>query len=41
MKKFLLGILTGLILAVLTGIVFIFSAMRLGEGARPYLTAQL
>jgi hypothetical protein len=31
MKKFLLGILTGLILAVLTGIVFIFSAMRLGE----------
>jgi protease-4 len=31
MKKFLIGILTGLILAVLTGIVFIFSALRLGE----------
>ncbi|HYP05454.1 MAG TPA: signal peptide peptidase SppA [Bryobacteraceae bacterium] len=31
MKKFVIGILTGLILAVLTGVVFIFSAMRLGE----------
>jgi protease IV len=31
MKKFLIGIFTGLILAVLTGVVFIFSAIRLGE----------
>jgi protease-4 len=31
MKKFLIGILTGLILAVLTGIVFVFSALRFGE----------
>jgi protease-4 len=31
MKKFLIGILTGLILAVLTGVVFVFSAIRLTE----------
>ena len=31
MKKFLIGILTGLILAVLTGMVFVFSAIRLSE----------
>ena len=31
MKKFLIGLFTGLILAVLTGVVFIFSAMRLSE----------
>ena len=31
MKKFLIGILTGLILAVLTGVVFVFSAIRLSE----------
>lgn len=31
MKKFLIGILVGLILAVLTGVVFVFSALRLGE----------
>jgi protease IV len=31
MKKFLIGILTGLILAVLTGLVFVFSALRLSE----------
>lgn len=35
MKKFLIGILTGLILAVLTGVVLIFSAMRLGERRVP------
>jgi protease-4 len=31
MKKFLIGICTGLILAFLTGVVIIFSALRLGE----------
>src|SRR4051794_10619750 len=31
MKKFLIGLFTGLILAFLTGVVFIFSAMRLSE----------
>jgi protease-4 len=31
MKKFLIGILTGLVLAVLTGVVLIFSALRVGE----------
>lgn len=31
MKKFLIGILTGLILAVLTGIVLVFSAVRFSE----------
>jgi protease-4 len=31
MKKFLIGIFTGLVLAVLTGVVLIFSALRLGE----------
>ena len=31
MKKFLIGILVGLILAVLTGVVFVFSALRLSD----------
>jgi protease IV len=31
MKKFLIGILTGLILAVLTGVILVFSALRVGE----------
>ena len=31
MKKFLIGLFTGLVLAFLTGVVLIFSAMRLGE----------
>ena len=31
MKKFLLGIGTGLILAILTGVVLVFSAIRLGD----------
>jgi protease-4 len=31
MKKFVIGILTGLVLAVLTGVVLIFSALRIGE----------
>lgn len=31
MKKFLLGILTGLVLAGMTSVVLVFSAMRLGE----------
>lgn len=31
MKKFLIGICTGLVLAILTGVVLVFSALRLGE----------
>ena len=31
MQKFLLGLLTGLIFAVVAGVIFVFSLMRLGE----------
>ena len=31
MKKFVIGICTGLLLAFLTGVVLVFSAFRLGE----------